>query len=230
MTSATLRSCVRGVGAALAGPDRDQRRTLQDARHVRRVDHPALRDPATLHRGGGRDDVDARDPRGRRGASSRGPRALRHRPHRRRDLDPGLHVPRRRYAGPGQSRHRRGGGLRPAGGLHRVRLRRDGGRQVPSLGLSQAGARDRGRDLFAHSRLEGSDHLRPVRRRRRRDRAGGAGKRRRPDVAGRDRVAPAGGRSPSRQALRRRRPFDDHDGRATSGWKARRSSVTRSAW
>ena len=67
----------------------------------------------------------------------------------------------------GGARHHAGRRLRPAGGLLGLRLRGDDGRQVSDLGLAQARAGDRRRDLLAHPRLEGPHDLRAVRRRRR---------------------------------------------------------------
>ena len=136
-----------------------------------------------------------------------------HRPHRLRDLDAGLHLPVDGDADPGRAGHPPRRRLRPAGGLHRLRLRRRDGRQVPHLRLAQARPRHRRRDLLAHPRLEGPHHLRAVRRRRRRDRARGPARRghaagpRRPDLAS------ALGRRPPRQALRRWRPGLDQDHR-----------------
>ena len=64
--------------------------------------------------------------------------------------------------------------VRPAGGLLRLRLRAGDRRQFPARRRLQARAGDRRRDLLADSRLERPRHLRAVRRRRRRGRAGGA--------------------------------------------------------
>ena len=75
--------------------------------------------------------------------------------------------------GPGEPRHRRRRGFRPAGGLHRLRLCGRRRRQVPAFGLQQARAGDRRRDVLAYPRLERPHDLRPVRRRRWRDRARG---------------------------------------------------------
>ena len=96
-------------------------------------------------------------------------------------------------------------------------------------GALQARAGDRRRDVFAHPRLERPRHLRAVRRRRRRGRAGGAG------AAGQA-VRPR--RADDASALRRPaqveaamstadRPRPEPS--ATCGWKAARSSSTRSA-
>ena len=135
-----------------------------------------------------------------------------HRPHRLRDLDAGLHLPVDGDADPGRARHPPRRRLRPAGGVHRLRLRRRDGRQVPHLRLPQARPRHRRRDFLAHPRLEGPHHLRPVRRRRRRDRARGTARRghaagpRRPDLAsalGRRATATS---STSMAARARRRP------------------------
>ena len=79
---------------------------------------------------------------------------------------------------PGGTRHHRRRGLRPAGGVRRLRLRRGDRRQVSDVGLAQARAGDRGRNLFPDHGLERPHHLRAVRRRRRRDGARGAGRRR----------------------------------------------------
>ena len=93
----------------------------------------------------------------------------------------------------------------------------------------QARAGDRRRDLFADSGLERPRHLRAVRRRRRRGRAGGA------DAAGqieRPRRADdafAFRRPAQVEALRRRRSVLDPDRRPICGWKAARCSSTRSA-
>ena len=60
------RSVVRGIGAYLPAQRRDQCRTCDDGRHLRRVDRAAHRHPRAPHRGRGRDDVDAGDSRPRR--------------------------------------------------------------------------------------------------------------------------------------------------------------------
>ena len=76
---------------------------------------------------------------------------------------------------PDGPRHHSRRRLRPAGRLHRLRLCGVGGGQVPRLGLAQARAGDRRRNLLAHARLERPHHLRALRRRRGRHRAGSRG-------------------------------------------------------
>ena len=63
-------------------------------------------------------------------------------------------------------------GLRPAGGLHRLRLCARDRRRAAEGRAGQARAGDRRGDLLAHPRLERPHHLRALRRRRRRGRAG----------------------------------------------------------
>jgi 3-oxoacyl-[acyl-carrier-protein] synthase III len=117
--------------------------------------------------------------------------------------------------------------LRPAGRLLGLRLRRQHGRSQHSRRHGQARAGDRLGDLLAHPRLERPHHLRALRRRRGRDRAGGAaeGERHAPIAASwRPACAPT---APPRQALCRWRPLDHQDGRPSAhggprGLQARR--------
>ena len=92
---------------------------------------------------------------------------------------PDYTFPADRDADPGGARHHPRRRVRPAGGLLRLRVRGDDGRQVPDLRLAQARAGDRRGDVFAPARLGGPHDLRAVRRRRRGDGAGGGGRRRR---------------------------------------------------
>ena len=226
-----IRSCVRGVGAALPARVVTNAGTRRQGGHFRRMDPPAQRNHAALHRGRRRDDLDAGD-RGRRGgAPPRRPQGRRHRSDHRRDRDAGLHLSGGRDPGPGQSRHHPRASLstcrRSARGFV---FARDDRRQVPALRLAQAGAGYRRRDLLAHPRLERPHDLRAVRRRRGRDGARGAGERRRLRLARRDRrrgCAPTGGIAPSSSSTAdRRRPRPP----AIFAWRARRCSATPSAW
>ena len=127
------------------------------------------------------------------------------------------------------SRHARRLRLRRPGGLRRLRLRRDHRRQVPEHGQRPARPRHRRRDLLANPRLGGPHHLRAVRRRGRRHRAGGArrgGHDRRSRRAHRE---PALRRAPPGQALRRWRPRLHRHHRPPADGPARRCSASPSA-
>ena len=108
-------------------------------------------------------------------------------------------------AHPGRARHHQGRRLRRAGGVLGLRLRAGHRRQFPQDRTIQARHRGRRRDLLAHPRLEGSRHLRAVRRRRRRGRAGGADAARQPRGSRHPRHPHPLGRPLRGPALRRRR-------------------------
>ena len=157
-------------------------------------------------------------------------RRQRYRSHRPRDLDARPHVSGDRDGDPVGARHHPWRRVRScrrcAPGF--VFAHRDG-RQIPYLGLSQTRARDRLGDLLAHSRLDGSRHMRPVRRWSRRGGARGARESGRRGRAGRDHHASALGRASQRRSSmsmaappRRRRS-------AICAWRARRCSGMRSA-
>ena len=192
--------------------------------------------PASAQRhiaGRRRDHLGARrSGRPRRRSRDAGLRARRHRPRSsappRRRTTPFPSTATQIQAGLGIHPRRR---LRPAGGLHRLRLRGRDRRQVPDVRLAQARAGDRRRDLLAHPRLERPHHLRAVRRRRRRHRARGAGGRghRRSDRG----VLTSHLRSDGRH--REKLYVDGGPGstthhRRTCAWRARRSSASPSAW
>ena len=153
-----------------------------------------------------------------------------HRPHHRRHLDAGLHLPVDGDADPGRARHHHGAAFDIQAVCSGFVYARGDRRQVSRLRLAQARAGHRRRDLLAHPRLERPHHLRAVRRRRRRGRAGGAEGRghvrrsRRPDA----RIcAPTGAHATSSTSMAgRARPRPP----ACCGWRARRSSATPSAW
>ena len=122
----------------------------------------------------------------------------------------------------------RGRRFRSAGRVLGIRLRAGDGRQVPALGLAQARAGDRRRDLLAHDRLDRPHDLRAVRRRRRRHGAGSARQRRLDGRTRRPRrricartvaIAPS---SMSTAALLRRRRS------AICAWRARTCSASPS--
>ena len=98
------------------------------------------------------------------------------------------------------------------------------------LRLAQARARDRRRNVLAHPRLEGPHHLRALRRRRGRHRAGSKGRRGHQCRPWRADVASALRRTLSRQALRRWRPRLDEDHRRAEDGGQARSSASPSAW
>ncbi len=126
----------------------DQRRPDRAGRHLGRVDRPAHRHPPAPHRRCGRDHLGPRRP-GRPGRPRRcRPDRRRHRPRDLRDLDPRPHLPGHRDPDPGGARHPSRGGLRPAGGLRRLRVRGLHRRQVPDHRLGPPGPGDR-RETFS---------------------------------------------------------------------------------
>ena len=105
--------------------------------------------------------------------------------------------------------------LRPAGGLLRLRLCPVHGRRAAAGRAGQARAGHRRGDLLAHPRLERPHHLRALRRRRRRGRAGSwqKARERSPIAACSPRIcAPT---ASTAEALRRWRPVLDRHGRAS---------------
>ena len=120
-------------------------------------------------------------------------------------------------------------GVRSAGGVLGLRLRAGDRRRAVAVRRAQARAGDRRGNLFAHSRLDRSRHLRAVRRRRRRGRDGSAaaGRARARTAACSPRIcAPTGGTRPSSMSTAAR-PRPARSG--TCAWKARRCSGSRSA-
>ena len=117
--------------------------------------------------------TDAARARARRGRDRR----RRHRPHRPRHRDPRPDLPLVRDQGPGRARDRRLHRLRRPRGVHRLPLRADRRRFDAARRQREARAGDRRGDLQPHPRLGRPQHLRPVRRRRRRAGAVGRGRR-----------------------------------------------------
>ena len=129
----------------------------------------------------------------------------------------------------GGARHHAGRGVRPAGGVLRLRLCARNRRRPAAHRRAQARAGDRRGDLLAHPRLDRSRHLRAVRRRRGRGRDGSAAQRR--AVAKIAACSPrtcarTAGTSPSSMSMAAR-PRPARSG--TCAWRARRSSSLRSA-
>ena len=159
-----FRDCGRRLLSAGAG--RHQCRTRRAGRHLRRMDCAAHRHPRASYRRRRRVHLAS----GHQGGAGRACRcrhdAAGHRPDRVRHLDARQHLSGDRGLDPGRARHHVRLRFRPAGGLFGLRLRaRDGGR-IAARRHGQARAADRGRDLFAHPRLDRPHHLRAVRRRR----------------------------------------------------------------
>ena len=164
-----IRSVVRGIGSYLPAKSADQRRPGHDGGHLGRVDRPADRASAS-----------AVSPRkanspptspqiaARAGARKRRPRAA--------DIDlivlatstPDNTFPATAVTVQNQSRHPPRRGLRPAGGLLRLRLCARDGRCAAEDRAGQARPRHRRGDVLAHPRLERPHDLRALRRRRRR--------------------------------------------------------------
>ena len=113
-----------------------------------------------------RPDRVATRPRGRRLRSGRD------RPDHRRDVDARHGVPLGRVDPAGQARRRRLRRIRRPGRLLGIRLCADRRRFDDQDRRRVEGAHRRRRGVFAHPRLQGPHHLRPVRRRRRRRRPG----------------------------------------------------------
>ena len=98
------------------------------------------------------------------GARRRADRCPVDRPDRARDLDARQHLSGERRDRAGRARHHPRRGVRSAGGLLGLRVRAGDRRRAAQDQRLQARAGDRLGDLFAHSRLAGSRHLRAVRR------------------------------------------------------------------
>ena len=210
-----------------AGARPDQRGTRRQRRHLRRMDRAAHRHPPAPYRGRRRGDLRPRHPRGQGGAGQRPCRCAVDRSDRARDLDARQHLPGDGGLGAGRARHHARRGVRPAGGVLRLRLwDRDRRRAVAHRHL-QARAGDRRGNILAHPRLDRPHHLRAVRRRRRRGRAGGAAAAGHARRSRRADDASALRRPAQVQALRRRRAVLDQDRRASCAWRAARCSSTR---
>ena len=154
-----------------------QRRPREDGRHQRRVDSPADRRPRAPHRRSGRRRVGSRHRSRDQSHRERRPHARRHRRHHRRDGDARHDVSEHRVPDSAQDRRASRVGLRPERRLLGVHLRALDREPVCRDRRARARARGRHRRDVEHHRLQGSRHLRDLRRRRRRRRRlGGHGR------------------------------------------------------
>ncbi len=178
------------------------------------MDRHAYRHPPPAHRRRWRTDIRSGDAGWQKSSRSCRDGRRAYGPHHCRDDDAGRYLPGDGDPGAGEARHDPRCCFRCASGLLGLRLRARRCRQFHPRRAGGDRSCHRRRDLFAHSRLARSRHLRALRRRCGRGGRGTGG-----DGGKRDRRAqaavvhpvdpPSFGRSLSRHSLRRRRPLEN---------------------